>query len=346
MEQVSMCIAEMLVMERKRFSRSHDMLFIKLPELLCYMLVNSLHSCNPRQSRVFNSIKFRELLLDWLSELIGGIRMTNCQSERQWLFCDTIDTPISFNNGSFLTTLAPKITQRFTKSGRNSLLRSSGTHPRITLPSLEEMNTPGKGHTPRSATTAPGAPGTLAVAGGAATAANTQFNATALSTGGRTTAARGADALRKGGATCHFSMGNSPLVNIYMNLGRSTDVHPYACAHPVKLVLTTLPDRPLTTLTPDSLLKAGTFREKKMTPDIFAESLKTSTANRKAILKQLDVQRQSMKRDMRRADQMLRIQYAMLENKPVNTKGQLFASGAGVDSKYAGGSTSSVGTSD
>jgi len=345
MEQVSMCIAEMLVMERKRFSRSHDMLFIKLPELLCYMLVNSLHSCNPRQSRVFNSVKFRELLLDWLSELIGGIRMTNCQSERQWLFSDTIDTPITFNNNAFLTTLAPKPSQRFTKSGRNTLLRSSGTHSRITLPSLEEMNTPGKGHTPRSATTTPALPGTLAVhpAAGNATAANTQYNATALSVGGQTT---NADSLRKGGATCHFSMGNSPLVNIYMNLGRSTEVHPYACAHPVKLVLTTLPDRPLTTLTPDSLLKAGTFREKKMTPDTFAESLKTSTANRKAILKQLDVQRQSMKRDMRRADQMLRIQYAMLENKPVNTKGQLIVSGAGVDSKYAGASTSSVGTSD
>ena len=108
-QQMSMCVAEMLVMDRKRFSRAHDTLFLRLPELLCYMLINSLHSCNPRQSRVFNSVKFRELLLDWLGELIGGIRLTNCQSDRKWLFADTIETPITIANGNFLTSLQPRI---------------------------------------------------------------------------------------------------------------------------------------------------------------------------------------------------------------------------------------------
>lgn len=347
MEQMSMCIAEMLVMERKRFSRSHDTLFIKLPELLCYMLVNSLHSCNPRQSRVFNSVKFRELLLDWLSELIGGIRMTNCQSERQWLFTDTIDTPISFHNSSFLTTLIPKPQARFTsKPSRTNLLRTSGTHSRITLPSLEEVdrNTPGKAFTPHSTVAPSAAAGSTANTNpaAAATATNTQFNATFLAPGSRSS---GMNTTNKGGSTCHFSMGNSPLVNIYMNLGRTTDVHPYTCAHPVKLVLTTLPDRPLTSMTPDCLLKAGTFRDKIMSPDRFADSLKSSSTNRKSILKQLDVQRQTLKRETRRADQMLRIQYALLENKPVDTKKHILAaSSATVDNSKYTGSTGSVGT--
>lgn len=342
MEQMSMCIAEMLVMDRKRFSRSHDTLFIKLPELMCYMLVNSLHSCNPRQSRIFNSIKFRELLLDWLSELIGGIRMTNCQSERQWLFADTIDTPITFNNSAFLSTLVPKTQLRFTSSklNKSASLRGSGSQSRILLPALDENGSPmGKGHTPR---TALGTPGLLGTNTGAPspTAANTQFNASLLAPGSRS---GGANIAGKGGSTCHFSIGNSPLVNIYMNLGRSTgttDAHPYSCAHPFKLVLTTLPDRPLTSMTPDALLKAGTFREKVLTPSKFAESLKSSSANRKAILKQLDVERQTMKRDMRRADQMLRIQYSLLENKPVDTKKHILASTVG------GPSTSSVASSD
>jgi hypothetical protein len=75
---MSMCIAEMLVTERKRNSNSHDNLFRRLPELLCYMLVNSLLSVSPRQARVFNSVQFREILLDWLGELIGGIRVSRC----------------------------------------------------------------------------------------------------------------------------------------------------------------------------------------------------------------------------------------------------------------------------
>lgn len=317
MDQMSMCIAEMLVMDRKRFSRAHDNLFMRLPELLCYMLINSLHSCNPRQSRVFNSVKFRELLLDWLSELIGGIRLTNCQSDRKWLFADTIETPITVNNGEFLTTLLPRTSDR-TLAGvtqRRSLTNSSS------LPALGESS----------------------VSSGALRRQSTGM-AAPLPPGARTS---GGNINAVGGSVCHFSVGNSPLVNIYMNLGRSPDVRPYACAHPVKLLLTTLPDRPLTSMTPESLLKAGGFREKKLPPDQFHHILKSSTTTRKMVLKQLDAQSKAIKKDMRRADESLRIQYAILENKSVDTKQHILASSTALDNmKHNASVSSSVGSND
>ena len=340
MEQMSMCIAEMLVMDRKRFSRAHDNLFKRLPELLCYMLVNSLHSCNPRQSRVFNSVKFRELLLDWLSELVGGIRMTNCQSDRRWLFVDTNDTPVNVQNNSFLTTLIPKPgkltlssmrTGTLSNSNSNTALSSSGV---MQLPPLEETDKSHSGHfrspstTPATAISAAGAPGA---------------SAAALSYGSRTC---NGDTASKGGSTCHFTVGNSPLVSIYMNLGRTASEHSYSCVHPVKLLLTTQPDRPLTSMTPDSLLKASAFREKIIAPEQFHKTLKASAVSRKVILKELDNQRNIMKHEMRRANQTLRIQYALLENKPVDTKKHILATSSSLDNMKFNQSTSSVGTND
>jgi hypothetical protein len=325
-EQMSMCIAEMLVMERKRFSRAHDNLFIRLPELLCYMLINSLHSVNPRQSRVFNSVKFREVLLDWLGELVGGIRLTNCQSDRKWLFADTIETPITVANGEFLTTLIPKATshQLVGVSKKHTMKSSASTpHMRTTLPALGDTSSSGAGLQFN-------------------TTSNT--NLTALPANARTS---GGNLTGLSGSTCHFSVGNSPLVNIYMNLGRSAAAPLYACAHPVKLLLTTLPDRPLTSMTPDCLIKAGGFREKKLPPEQFNAILKTSASNRKIILKQLDVQRKTHKKDMRRADESLRIQYALLENKPVDTKKHIMASANALDNmKFNTSVTSSVGSND
>lgn len=326
--QMSMCIAEMLVMDRNKNSRAHDNLFLRLPELLCYMLVNSLHSCNPRQSRVFNAIKFREMLLDWMGELIGGIRISNCQSDRKWLFTDTIDTPVVLNNSSFLQTLTPKPHNRLQLLNKQKYTSSSNSHSKVTLPAIDELDRSGNI---------------------AATAQNTALNAgdtftpsTAASASGRHIIG-GANNRSKGGATCHLTIGNSPLVSIYMNLGRSTDVSPHVCAHPMKLILTALPDRPLTSMTPDSLLKAGTFREKKMPPDIFQQTLKTSALNRKYILKQHEMQKQAIRKDMKRADQTLRIQYSLLENKPVDTKKQIMASSSTLEGiKYNATATSSV----
>lgn len=328
MEQMSMCIAEMLVKDRNKNSRAHDNLFMRLPELLCYMLVNSLHSCNPRQSRVFNAVKFREMLLDWMGELIGGIRITNCQSDRKWLFADTIDTPVVINNSSFLQTLTPKPhgrLQLLNKTAHSTLSSSGHTHSKITLPAIDDLK--------NTATT---------------TALNTSLNAGVVSgpttgllpPGSRTS---GGNISSKGGSTCHFTIGNSPLVSIYMNLGRNTDVRPHVCAHPMKLILTTQPDRPLTSMTPDCLLKAGAFREKKMPPEKFQQALKTSAGNRKFILKQLELEKLAIRLEMKKADQTLRIQYSLLENKTVDTKKHILASSSTLDAmKYNPTATSSV----
>jgi hypothetical protein len=323
MQQMSMCIAEMLVMDRKRFSRAHDNLFMRLPELLCYMLINSLHSCNPRQSRVFNAIKFRELLLDWLGELIGGMRLTNCQSDRKWLFADTIDTPVTVNNGDFLTTLIPKPANRtlFGVSQKQTMHTRSAPSLYNTLPSSagEERSSPYPG----------------------------QLDPLRNTSGGNTARSNKVPIAALGGSGCHFSVGNSPLVNIYMNLGRNTEIRPYVCSHPVKILLTTLPDRPLTSMTPDSLLKAGNFREKKIQSEQFTQILKASASNRKLILKQLDIQNKTIKKDMRRADESLRIQYALLENKPVDTKKHILASSNALDNmKFNSSVGSSVGSND
>jgi len=80
-------IFELSVLER-------DALFIKLPEALTFMIISALHSSLPRHNRVYNSVKFRTLLLDWFAELICGIRPCNLRNSREWIFADAVETTI------------------------------------------------------------------------------------------------------------------------------------------------------------------------------------------------------------------------------------------------------------
>lgn len=80
-------IFDLTVLER-------DALFVKLPEVLTFMIVSALHSSLPRHHRVYNSVKFRTLLLDWFAELICGIRPCNLKSSREWIFADAIETSV------------------------------------------------------------------------------------------------------------------------------------------------------------------------------------------------------------------------------------------------------------
>jgi hypothetical protein len=57
-----------------------DAFFSKLPEILVFGVINALTLSSPKHSKIYNSIKFRELILDWSSELIGGIRPSFCKS--------------------------------------------------------------------------------------------------------------------------------------------------------------------------------------------------------------------------------------------------------------------------
>jgi hypothetical protein len=99
MEKIAINISEMLLMDRDKkggvFSTTgHDMLFSRLPELLSYMSIQALIATIPKLSRIFNSVKFRELLLDWFTELINGMKITNCHIDREWLFKNSNENPL------------------------------------------------------------------------------------------------------------------------------------------------------------------------------------------------------------------------------------------------------------
>ena len=71
-----------------------DSFMPKMPEVLTYMVVNCLHTGVPKHYRMYNSVRFREILLDYFAELCGGIRLTSVRSGRGWLFDDCADVPI------------------------------------------------------------------------------------------------------------------------------------------------------------------------------------------------------------------------------------------------------------
>jgi hypothetical protein len=70
------------------------MFFTKLPELLTYMIINTLQTTAPKHNRVYNSFKFRDIILDWTSELVSGIRPCNAKLHREWLYEGAADSNI------------------------------------------------------------------------------------------------------------------------------------------------------------------------------------------------------------------------------------------------------------
>ena len=74
--------------------KDRDVLFSRLPEVLGFMVVNVLLASCPTHYRLFNSVTFREILLDWCSEILCGIRFSNPHNEREWFFADTTQSQI------------------------------------------------------------------------------------------------------------------------------------------------------------------------------------------------------------------------------------------------------------
>ena len=62
-----------------------------LPSFLILQVINCLSSSHPKHNRLYNSFTFREILLDYFSELFTGIRLSNCRLHRDWLFATAID---------------------------------------------------------------------------------------------------------------------------------------------------------------------------------------------------------------------------------------------------------------
>ena len=84
------------------------MLFPKLPEVCLYMLINCLQSTHPKHGRVFGTIRFREIVLDYFSEVFTGIRLSNSHVNREWIFQTATDLPI-------LTYVAPEVQSKIKK---------------------------------------------------------------------------------------------------------------------------------------------------------------------------------------------------------------------------------------
>ena len=76
----------------KRLDR--DLLLCRLPEVITFMLIQSMQTALPRHHRVYNAIKFRELVIDWCTELIWGMRLTNSHTNREWVFKEALDINI------------------------------------------------------------------------------------------------------------------------------------------------------------------------------------------------------------------------------------------------------------
>lgn len=95
-------LSEMIFNIRRQ---DRDILFHRLPELLVFMCVNALHTVTPKHHRVYNSFKFRDLILDWTTELISGIRPTNTRTGREWLYQDCSENTIILTKDTIRTNI-------------------------------------------------------------------------------------------------------------------------------------------------------------------------------------------------------------------------------------------------
>ncbi len=293
MEQMSTNVSEMMLVNKSKHSGSLDLLFRKLPELLCYMIVNSLQSCSPRNARIYNSRGFREILLDWIGELIGGIRITNCRKDRDWLFSDANEATVVVTNGNM--PLGSGGVGTGTVGSRRSTPQQRGMTRNM---SASPLNANATNNT--AASTLPAINNNLS--GGESTSSiNTSQNSKS--------------APHLSCAVSQFSINNSPLINVYLNLGRGPRESPYACLHSVKVKLTHLPDRPITTIRPETLLTEGKFREVKVMDDYqLRQAMRQSVTNRRSILSQHEASKKSTQEDIKRLRESFNMQMTALSS--------------------------------
>jgi hypothetical protein len=108
--------------------RERDVFFNRLPEVLCFMIIHSLHIWNGRNYRVYNSVRFRELLLDFLNELICGLRPTDSKRNSQWIFQDAVDTLIGTSSVNATLSTSQESLQRRTGGNLSKLASAQSTY--------------------------------------------------------------------------------------------------------------------------------------------------------------------------------------------------------------------------
>ena len=91
-----------------------DIFLPKLPELLIFMVINALQAALPKHQRLYMSVKFREILLDWTGELFNGMRGSSSKVGRDWLFqdCNDMQVMTAVHSNQFLSSLDGTLTRR------------------------------------------------------------------------------------------------------------------------------------------------------------------------------------------------------------------------------------------
>lgn len=91
-----------------------DIFLPKLPELLIFMVINALQAALPKHQRLYMSVKFREILLDWTGELFNGMRGSSSKVGRDWLFEDCNDAQVmtAVHSNQYLSSLNGTLTRK------------------------------------------------------------------------------------------------------------------------------------------------------------------------------------------------------------------------------------------
>eukprot|EP01031_Cornospumella_fuschlensis_P026445 gene26445-31960_t len=362
-DKLSSNVAEMLTLERDylRPSAAHDILFSRLPEVFAYMIINSLLSTLPKLARVYYSGQFRELLLDWLSELIGGVRLTHPRTDRDWLFHDANDigivlvnqgsmrqnrlpgganttgntgtsTPNKSGSRQMNTTSAFSMFQNTAQSSNNNTNSNDNNGASLTATKrVSFLSSPGNGDndamntssTANSPTASPVQMTRKKTTASTSTGPKISFFQAVLAAQKEDQYQKQHDMSRFSKATSAFVLENSPLVRMHLSKGRNED-DIYRCQHPLHISLSHLPDRPLFSLQPSQIIKEGTFREKKIDKKRLTHTLKSSVKKREQILKDYQQKESEMKKDLQRMKHAYQIQLDLLNKKPVSQK-QLLA---------------------
>lgn len=82
--------------------KERDAFLPRFPEVLSYLLINAMRTTTPKHYRLMGMAQFREILLDWATELICGLRLSNCRLNREWFFADTSEGAILTNPSQFI----------------------------------------------------------------------------------------------------------------------------------------------------------------------------------------------------------------------------------------------------
>ena len=306
LEKISLNIAEMMMMGRDvghGRSRAHDVLFSRLPELLCFMIVNACIYALPKLTRLFNAVRFREMVLDWLNEMIGGIRITNCQLNREWLFKDAYDTNILIvdppNNLSTVDHEFPHLSPtKKAISKRKAALSNSQSLPPLS---------PGGGHTVSF--------NTAAIAAEQEKEKELQAEEEQRFFEWRKTSCSGAKS--------SFYLNNSPIVCVYMNSSRGPHDKPFVSGHNCKLTITHVPDRPVLSMQPQNVVQERKFREKRMNSVVLDKTIQIISDNRKLILAEKQRAYNDMVEDVKKISLEFKAQMELLEKRPITMSQRL-----------------------